>query len=286
MSSTMPLSIIDTHVHFWDPDNLPYSWLANAPAIGNAHLPSDVAKQADSLNLDGIVFVEAGCDPDHSLAEVDWVTSLAEHEPRIQGIVASVPLELGEAVREPLAALAENPLVKGIRRMIQSEEPGFSIRPGFVEGVQLLPAYGFSFDICSIHHQLGDVLALVDQCPDVSFVVDHISKPDIAAGLMEPWAAQITHLAAYPNVECKISGLATEADLEAWTREDLKPYIDHVIEAFGIDRVMYGGDWPVSLLATTYTDWVEILAWATADLGAEAQDKLFRRNAQRFYRLT
>ena len=265
--------------------NLPYGWLANAPAIGSAHLPSDVDRQSDSLNLDGIVFVEAGCDPDHSLAEVDWVTSLADQEPRIQGIVASAPLELGKAVREHLTALAEHPLVKGIRRMIQSEPAGFSIQPAFVEGVKLLPEYSFSFDICSIHHQLGDVLALVDQCPDVSFVLDHISKPDIAANLMEPWATQITELAAYSNVECKISGLATEAGSEAWTREDLKPYIDHVIEAFGIDRVMYGGDWPVSLLATTYEEWVETLVWATANLGAEAQDKLFRQNARRFYRL-
>ena len=285
MSSTMPLSIIDTHVHFWDPENLPYGWLANAPAIGSAHLPSDVAEQAASLKLDGIVFVEAGCDADQSLAEVDWVTSLAEQEPRIQGIVASAPLEQGKAVHGHLAALAARPLVRGIRRMVQSEPAGFSIQPAFVEGVKLLPEYGFSFDICSIHHQLGDVLKLVDQCPDVSFVLDHISKPDIAANLMEPWATQITELAAYSNVECKISGLATEADSEAWTREDLKPYIDHVIAAFGIDRVMYGGDWPVSLLATTYVDWVEILAWATADLGAEAQDKLFRENARRFYRL-
>jgi len=285
MSSTMPLSIVDTHVHFWDPENLPYGWLANAPAIGSAHLPSDVARQAASLNLDGIVFVEAGCDADQSLAEVDWVMSLAEQESRIQGIVASAPLEQGVAVRDHLAALAARPLVRGIRRMVQSEPAGFSIQPAFVEGVKLLPEYGFSFDICSVHHQLGDVLTLVDQCPEVSFVLDHISKPDIAASLMEPWATQITELAAYPNVECKISGLATEAGSEAWSREDLKPYIDHVIAAFGIDRVMYGGDWPVSLLATTYMEWVETLVWATADLGAEAQDKLFRQNARRFYRL-
>ena len=286
MQSSMPVSIIDTHVHFWDPDNLPYRWLANATAIGGAHLPSDVAEQASSLNLDGIVFVEAGCDADQSLAEVDWVTSLAEQEPRIQGIVASAPLEQGQAARGHLAALADRPLVKGIRRMVQSEPAGFSIQPAFVEGVKLLPEYGFSFDICTVHHQLGDVITLVDQCPDVAFVLDHISKPDIKAGVMEPWAAQITQLAGYPNVTCKISGMATEADHEAWTREDLKPYIDHVINAFGIDRVMYGGDWPVSLLATTYVEWVETLVWATADLGAEGQDKLFRQNAQRFYRLS
>lgn len=286
MQSSTPVSIIDTHVHFWDPDNLPYRWLVNATAIGGAHLPGDVAAQASSLNLDGIVFVEAGCDADQSLAEVDWVISLAEQEPRIQGIVASAPLEQGQAVRGHLAALADRPLVKGIRRMVQSEPAGFSIQPAFVEGVKLLPDYGFSFDICTVHHQLGDVITLVDQCPDVSFVLDHISKPDIKAGVMEPWAAQITQLAGYPNVTCKISGMATEADREAWTRQDLKPYIDHVINAFGIDRVMYGGDWPVSLLATTYVEWVETLVWATADLGAEAQDKLFRQNAQRFYRLS
>ena len=151
--------------------------------------------------------------------------------------------------------------------------------------MQQLPKFDYSFDICIVHHQLGDVLQLVAQCPDVQFVLDHSGKPGIKAGLLEPWKSQISQLAAFPNVWCKLSGLVTEADLQNWTAEDLQPYIDHVIAAFGIDRVMYGGDWPVSLLAITYQGWVETLAAAVSNLPATDKDKLFAQNAARFYRL-
>jgi L-fuconolactonase len=194
-------------------------------------------------------------------------------------------LEQGNEARRILDELAQMPLVKGVRRLIQSEAPGFATQPAFVAGVQALSDYGFSFDICILHHQLGDALHLVKQCPEVDFVLDHLGKPDAKTPLFEPWARQISELAQFPRVYCKLSGLVTEADHQRWTRADLKPYIDHVIAAFGVNRVMYGGDWPVSLLATTYREWVETLRWATADLDSDDQNKLFYQNAQRFYKL-
>ncbi len=281
----MNFSLIDSHVHFWDPNHLHYEWLSEVPAINKSCLPADLAAQAAQLNLEKIVFVQADCLPEQGLAEAEWVSVLAQTEPRIQGIVAFAPLEQGTAVREYLQALTAYPLVKGVRRLIQSEGPGFSLQPDFVRGVQLLPEFGYSFDICIKHHQLGDILKLVEQCPEVSFVLDHTGKPDIKAGLLDPWREQIEQLAAFANVQCKLSGLATEADPEDWTRKQLKPYIDHVLASFGIDRVMYGGDWPVSLLATTYQAWVETLAWATAHLTAMEKRRLFFENAQTFYRL-
>jgi len=277
--------IIDSHIHFWNPHQLDYAWLSEVPLINKSCLPVDLAAQATQLNLEKIVFVQADCLPEQGLAEAEWVSALAQTEPRIQGIVAFAPLEQGTAVREYLQALTAYPLVKGVRRLIQSEGPGFSLQTDFVRGVQLLPEFGYSFDICIKHHQLGDILKLVEQCPDVSFVLDHIGKPDIKAGLLDPWREQIEQLAAFANVQCKLSGLATEADPENWTREQLKPYIDHVLASFGTDRVMYGGDWPVSLLATTYQAWVETLAWATAHLTATEKRRLFFENAQTFYRL-
>jgi len=219
------------------------------------------------------------------LQEVEWVTSLAQLEPRIQAIVAFSPLEQGEDVRAYLQKLMAYPLVKGVRRLIQSEAQGFCIQPDFVKGVQLLTEFGYSFDICVLHYQLEDVLQLVQQCPEVSFVLDHIGKPNIKTGLFDPWRKQIIALANFPNVSCKISGLATEADWETWTPEILKPYVNQVISAFGPERIMFGGDWPVSTLATTYQNWVETLEGITAVYSNEIQHQLFYQNANSFYKM-
>jgi L-fuconolactonase len=240
---------------------------------------------AAGFSLAGIVFVEADCVGEDGLKEAEWVANLAQGEPRIQGIVAFAPLEQGERARSYLEALARIPLVKGVRRLIQSEALGFSTQPDFVKGVQMLPEFDFSFDLCIYHPQLGDVIRLVEQCPDVAFVLDHFGKPGVKARLLHPWRQQLQTLAAFPNVHCKISGLATEGDHANWTREQLKPYIEHAMAAFGVDRVMYGGDWPVSTLAIGYRQWIEIIDWATGDLADAAKEKLFYANAKRFYRL-
>lgn len=282
----MHQAIVDSHIHFWDPDNLQYDWLAEVPVINKAFTPAELLAQAAAVKLEKIVFVQCDCIPEQSIREVEWVSALAHPEPRLQGIVAFAPLEQGAAVRRQLQALARFPLVKGIRRLIQSEGPGFCVQPDFVRGVQMLPEFGYSFDICVLHHQLGDVLQLVAQCPEVKFVLDHGGKPGINTGLLEPWQTQISQLAAFPNVWCKLSGLVTEADPQNWTAQDLQPYIDHIIAAFGIDRVMYGGDWPVSLLATTYQNWLETLAAAVAELSETDKAKLFSQNAEIFYRLS
>ncbi len=278
-------AIVDTHIHFWNPNQIQYDWLASVPALNKPFLPQDLADQATGVQLEKIVFVQCDCLPAQNLKEAEWVTSLAQKEPRIQGIVAGAALEMGEAIRGHLQALSAYPLVKGVRRLIQSEGAGFCVQPDFVTGVQLLPEFGFSFDICIVHPQLADVITLVEQCPNVSFVLDHIGKPGIKAGLLDPWRAEIKTLASFPNVSCKISGLVTEADMQAWTPTDLRPYIDHVIESFGPNRIMYGGDWPVSLLATSYQSWIETLEAATIGLSEAERHKLFYQNANSFYRL-
>jgi L-fuconolactonase len=292
--------LIDSHIHFWDPGLLRYEWLAENPKINRRFLPADLSEASAELPLEKIVFVQADCLPGEGMREVEWVTKLAGEGPRsegprsegprsegpkIQGIVAFAPLELGRAAGESLESLAQNKLVKGVRRLIQSESPGFSVRDDFVAGVRLLPRWDFSFDICVYHQQLGDVIELVARCPQVRFVLDHLGKPDARSPLYEPWREQIAALSAFPNLCCKLSGLVTEADHEAWTPERLRPYIEHVVEQFGVERIMYGGDWPVSLLATTYRGWIETLAWATEGLDENERDKLFYGNAESFYRL-
>ncbi len=176
--------------------------------------------------------------------------------------------------------------MRGVRRLIQNQpDPDFVLQPDFIAAVKLLPKYNLSFDLCIFHHQLPKTLELVRRCPEVSFVIDHIAKPGIKAGLQNPWRQHLRQLAALPNVDCKLSGVTTEADHQSWTREQLRPYIDHVIDCFGFDRITYGGDWPVSELAGPYTAWPEVLDWATAGCTAAEKRKLFRDNALRIYRL-
>ncbi len=277
--------IVDTHVHLWHPKQLRYPWLAEVPTLNRPYLLKDYIAASGELAIESIVFVQCDTHPDDGLKETAWVTSLAAVEPRIQGIVAWAPLEEGEQVAPFIEKLAENPLVKGIRRLIQSESIDFCVQPNFVSGVKVLSRYGLSFDVCIFHPQLGNAIRLVEQCPHVRFILDHIGKPDIKNQLFDPWKEEIQTLASFPNVHCKISGLVTEANLEAWTPADLQPYIEHVISCFGFERVIYGSDWPVSTQASDYPRWVRTLRDAVSGCSSEALGNLFRDNAIKFYRL-
>ena len=277
--------IVDTHVHFWDPAYLRYSWLDDIPLLNQRYMPEEYRKSCGDVQVEQIVFVQCECDGGQYLKEVEWVSRLSRQDGRIRGIVANAPLEQGKKINGDLLKLANNPLVKGIRRLLQPESVDFCLRPGFIEGVRLLPYHGLSFDICIFHPQLANVIEFVRQCPEVSFILDHIGKPDIKNKVFEPWKKELRLLAGMPNVSCKISGVVTEANIERWTSDDLKPYIDHVIECFGIDRVMYGGDWPVARQATEYQRWVETLSWATNSFSKSEKIKLFRENAISFYHL-
>ena len=278
--------IVDTHVHLWHPKQLRYPWLSEVPSLNRPYLLKDYTDASDELEIESIVFVQCDTHPDDGLKETAWVTSLATTvEPRIQGIVAWAPLEEGKQVAPFVEKLSENPRVKGIRRLIQSESVDFCVQPDFVSGVKTLSQYGLSFDICIFHTQLANAIRLVEQCPHVQFILDHIGKPDIKNQLFAPWKQEIQTLAGFPNVHCKISGLVTEADFEAWTPADLQPYIEHVITSFGFDRVIYGSDWPVSTQASDYPRWVRTLQEAVSGCSSEELQNLFRDNAIRFYRL-
>jgi L-fuconolactonase len=279
------LPVIDSHIHFWDPGQLNYPWLEDVPALNRAFLPAHLAQAAAAVNLQKIVFVQADCVPEEGLAEVAWVSRLAQTEPRIQGIVAFAPLENRVVRADYLEELNAFPLVKGVRRLIQSEGPGFASRPEFIQGVQQLAQFGFSFDICIVHTQMSDAIELVSQCPKVAFVLDHFGKPAIAGKEVEPWATQIRTLAQFPHVSCKLSGLVTEADHQNWTVGDLRPYLEIALDAFGPQRLMFGGDWPVSELAASYQQWVETAAALLSALSEADRRRVFFENAQRFYRL-
>lgn len=283
--ATIP--IVDTHLHVWDTRKLRYPWLDTVPLLNKPYLLADYRQATAGLAVERMVFVQCECDFAQYADEVAWVTQLAQAEPRIQGIVAWAPLEKGERARAELTALARNPLLKGIRRIIQFEaDLDFCLRPDFIKGVQLLAEFGLHFELCiKADRQFANALTLVRQCPQVRFILDHIGKPFIQERIRDPWRSHIQQLAALPNTWCKMSGFVTEADHPHWTPGDLQPYADVVLEAFGWERVMFGGDWPVVTLASPYTRWVETLQTLVSGATPAQLRQLFHDNACKFYRL-
>ncbi len=278
--------IVDAHVHLYDTRKFPYAWMKDVPKLNKPHLPADYRAAIGEAPVEQVVFVEVWIDTPHQMDEAEWVSGLFESVPELRGIVAAAALEDGAGAEGALARLAEMEHVKAVRRLIEFEpDVEFCLQPGFVEGVRLLAKYDLSFDICVKHFQLANAVELVRRCPEVRFVLDHIGKPPIRAGELDPWRADIRAMAALPNVCCKISGVITEADHDNWTRERLRPYLDHAIESFGIDRVMFGSDWSVSELTHAYEEWVDIVEWTMSGSAESEMRKLFRDNAISFYRL-
>jgi len=278
--------ITDTHVHLLDTSKFKYGWASGAPKLGRDWTVHELEVAAKPYVIENMVFVEVDVDYPQHMDEAEWVQQLAASDSRLKGCVASLPLEQGAKLEADLEKLSSFPVVRGIRRLIQNKtDPEFVLRPDFIAATRLLPKYNFSFDVCIYHHQFGNVIEFVRRCPEVSFILDHIGKPGIKDNLMQPWKRHIRELSELPNVMCKLSGVTTEADHENWTREQLRPYIDHVIESFGFNRIMYGGDWPVAELAGKYTDWIGVLDWATAGCTPEEKRKLFRDNGIQAYRL-
>jgi L-fuconolactonase len=249
-------------------------------------LPADYTEAIAGTNVDRIVFVQAECVSEQATAEAEWVASLADDDPRIQGIVATAPLELGDAVLPTLESLAQNRLLKGIRRYAAGEQdPEFLLRADFVQGVRHLAKVDFACDLGIHRGQIPAATELARRCPDVRFVLCHLGVPDVKNQQLDPWREHIKALAELPNTYCKLSGVATAADHENWTREDLAPAIHHMFDCFGFERVAFGSDWPVMLLATTFPRWVETVRWVVRDCTVDELRSLFRATAEKIYRL-
>jgi L-fuconolactonase len=278
------MEFIDSHVHFWDPSMFTYAWLSGFPALAQRHLLMDLDQEADGMSPERILFVQADCAHTQAMDEVRWIEELAATESRIAGIVAFAPMNRSTETASILERLKAIPLVRGVRHMIQDEPlRDFCTGSAFVEGVQLCGAAGLNFDICCLGEQLPAVIELVRRCPNTKFILDHCGKPAIRSGLFEPWCKDISALAEYPQVFCKLSGLTTQADHAGWQISDLRPYWDHLVTTFGPTRLLFGSDWPVVKLASSYRRWLSTANSLAEDLPPPDREAIFRGNAATVY---
>lgn len=278
------MQVIDTHAHFWDVHTLSYPWIeAGSPFDRSFHL-EDYQRASEGLPIARMVFVECDAHARCSIAEAEWVVGLAARDQRIQAMVPRVSLLEPDAIRI-LDHMTAIPLVRGIRDNIQGHDTGFALSDDFVRGVTEVHRRGLHFELCLKADQLGETIELVRRCTDGRFVLDHCAKPDIKAGVRDPWRSEIREMASLPNVVCKISGLVTEADWEHWRAEDVLWYARTAAEAFGPDRILFGSDWPVNEVAGGYRRWFELAQALASDWSEADRDKFFCNNAERVYRL-
>ncbi len=277
--ASLPNERIDAHQHFWTYSAEEYPWIPVGTPLHRDWLPEDLAREQMPLGVNGCIAVQAR----QTLEESRWLLDLADHHARIRAVVGWADLR-SATVADDLAALAAHPKFAGVRHVVQSEpDDRFLVGENFRRGIGILEKLGLTYDLLVIPRQLPAAIELVREFPRQAFVLDHIAKPEIRTGAMEPWRTQLRELAKHENVMCKISGLVTEADHRAWTRDQLRPYLDIVFEAFGTKRLMWGSDWPVCLLAAEYKEVLAVVDEYTSALASSARDAILGGNALRFY---
>ena len=270
---------LDAHQHFWSYDAAQYPWIPPGSPLHRSWLPDDLAALQQPLGLDGSIAVQAR----QVVEESDWLLGLADKHANVKGVVGWVDLR-SDRVEADLERLARHPKFVGVRHVVQEEpDDAFMLGQDFQRGISKLAAYGLTYDILIYPKQLAAALRLAENFPEQPFVLDHIAKPFIKAGLNEPWATQLRQLAKLPNVHCKVSGMLTEADHQAWRAEQFRPYLDTVFEAFGPARLMYGSDWPVCLFAGSYEQAYRLVDDYARGLTDQQRVGLFGGNAAAFY---
>ena len=272
---------IDAHQHFWTYDPETFAWISDDMAgIRRSFQPEHLKPVLDYHEFDGCVFVQVNQTEEETL----HFHEVALQNPFIKGVVGWTDL-FSAQLEENLERYAGMEKVKGFRHIVQGEPVGFMQNPRFVEGVQKLAQFNFTYDILVFPKQLKDAVFIARACPDTRFVLDHMAKPLIKEGKVTQWANYIKELAAHPNVACKVSGLVTEADYRRWKKEDFYIYLDMALNAFGTDRLLYGSDWPVCLVAATYEEQLDIVESYFSELSAGEKAAIFGENATRIYGL-
>ena len=274
--------IIDSHHHFWKYNPVEYDWIDDSMKnIRTDFLPEKLEFTIRDAGVDGVISVQAR----QSVEETNWLLEMARQNKFMKGVVGWLPL-MNDDIDVYLEKYSAEALLKGLRHVIQGEpDPDFILRSDFNRGISLLKKYSLAYDILVVEHQLSNTIKFVNQHPDQVFVLDHIAKPLIGKNELSPWRANIQELAKRGNVNCKISGMVTEAGFDSWTPQQLQPYFEVILEAFGPDRLLFGSDWPVCLVATTYKDWVDLVRKNIASYSETEQAKIMGGNAVRIYAL-
>ena len=273
---------IDAHQHFWNYSAAEYPWIgAGLERLARDYLPSDLEPLLAAKQIDGSVAVQARQSVEESL----WLLALAKAHPLVKGVVGWVDLR-SDRVGDDLRVLAANPTFVGVRHVVQDEpDPRFVLGEGFIRGLRQLRQHGLSYDLLLYPSQLPAAIELVGLLPEQPFVVDHLAKPRIATGEIADWERDIRAIARHDNVCCKVSGMVTEAVRRGWKRDDFTPYLDVVLEAFGPERLMFGSDWPVCLLAGEYADVAAIPRDYFSRLSTTEQQMIWGDTAAGFYGL-
>ena len=273
---------IDAHQHFWNYSAAEYPWIgAGLERLARDYLPSDLEPLLAAKQIDGSVAVQARQSVEESL----WLLALAKAHPLVKGVVGWVDLR-SDRVGDDLRMLAANPTFVGVRHVVQDEpDPRFVLGEGFIRGLRQLRQHGLTYDLLLYPTQLPAAIELVGLLPEQPFVVDHLAKPRIVAGEIDGWGRDIRAIARHDNVCCKVSGMVTEAVRRGWKRDDFTPYLDVVLEAFGPERLMFGSDWPVCLLAGEYADVAAIPRDYFSRLSATEQRMIWGDTAAEFYGL-
>lgn len=279
--------IVDTHVHLWDLNRLRLPWIQKDSPLARSYVIKDYQTAVDGLNVVKGVYMEVDVDPKQHVDEASYVTDIcrAGNTPLAAAVIGGRPAD--DDFPKYIARFRDNRFVKGVRQVLHnpSAKAGFCLTPAFVRGVQALGEAGLSFDLCMRHGEIGDAVKLVETCKNTRFILDHCGNGPVYAKERQPWLREIDNLAKLRNVVAKISGIVVQAR-ERWTADDLAPVINHTMNAFGPDRVMFAGDWPVCTLRATFRQWVEALRAIVRNRPAEEQRKLFHDNAVKFYGLT
>lgn len=276
------MEIIDAHHHFWIYDTQRDSWINDSMSVlKNDFLPEDLLPVINELGISGTIAVQA----DQSIEETEFLLSLAGKFDFIKGVVGWIDLQSTE-LEEQLISYKSNKMLKGFRHILQSEkERSFMLRNEFIKGVRLLEKYGYTYDILIYKDQLKFIPEFLSECNNQRFVLDHLAKPDIKNKEIIEWKKDMMQLKNKPNLYCKLSGFVTEADWKNWKPKDFKDYFDIVIDVFGTDRILFGSDWPVCLLAASYKEVFQIVKDYFSSYSKEEQQKVFASNAISFYNL-
>jgi len=273
---------VDAHQHFWKYNPSDYSWIDDEMGrIKRDFLPEDLEPILKDNSIDGCIAVQARQNDE----ETEFLLDLARQHSFIKGVVGWVDL-LSEDLEEKLEGYTSQPLLKGFRHSLQDEaDPSFILQPRFQKGLRLLNQYNFSYDLLIKPAQFQATIKAVDNYNEMPMVLDHIAKPLIKSGEMVQWRDDIFALAKQERVMCKLSGMLTEADWKSWAYGDLEPYLDTVLEAFGPDRLMFGSDWPVCLVAGEYEKVIGVVERCISKLSVAEQNKIMGLNAKHFYKL-